>query len=310
MRTTARRTLLACLIGIAMSGSCLAGVHNFISPEVRAATPGRDLQIIVPQAEIQSSINPSGAGLGLGGGLLPALIAVAVDDAHAKQAEKKIVPLRAALADYDFDARVRNASPATLAQIEWFGLRETRFGKDASSSGVLAGIKNADTPQLMYLTYSYQADDDFSSMVVLVRAVLVNRAMPKSKIKNPMMRFWPNYVVFDQTMRSVVTLPAPDKWNPETNVQAWAADGGKLARTALDLGVQRCQELLQRNLQMSAREATNMIKRKGRKMVNDPGVTGWVLESDATHKLVYSAQNHWTTYAEKAGPARAASDAR
>jgi hypothetical protein len=299
-----RRALIGCLLGLVVSGVCFPGAkNNYLAPEKRGHPGGRDLQIVVGQVEIQPTINVSNLTVPLGGGLLIGLIDVGINDARTKQAEKNIVPLRDSLMDYDFDSRAREASRATLAGFEWFALRETRLSKDASRAGLLSAIAATDTSQAMFLNYHYETDPDFTSVIVTLNVALVNKAMPKTKIRKPIVRFWPEHLVLNQTLRSVITLPDTNHWHDEENLQAWSADGGKNARAALDLGLERCQQLLKRTLEMSKAEAAAMQKRKNRRMVTEPGVTGWVIEADAAHRLVYSGQNRWLTYVETFGAA-------
>jgi hypothetical protein len=299
VRTTTRCALVACLLALIAPATGFGRVqNNHVAPEKRIAAGGRDLQIVVAQAEIQSSINPANVAL-LGGALL-ALADAGINNSMAQSAEKKIVPLREALTGYEFDPLVQKASIATLSGFEWFDLKETRLSKDASEPGLVSALNGAGTPQVMFLSYSYMTDPHFSSVVVTLTASLVNKAMPKNKrVQKPSMRFWMPYLPFNRTVRSVIQLPNADSWDPEANVRAWSADGGKLARAALDLGVQRCQQLLKRSLEMTASEAADMQKRKKRRMSRVPAVTGWIIESDASHMLVYSGQNNWLTYFEK-----------
>ena len=49
---------------------------------------------------------------------------------------------------------------------------------------------------------------------------------------------------------------------------------------------------------MSAQEAADIRERNDRRMSRVPGVTGWVLESDDSHMLVYSGDYQWITHYE------------
>jgi hypothetical protein len=280
-----------------------ANKKNHLAPGLRIVSGGRDVQIIVPQAEIRPTFDDSRWWLGT---VLLVPLDLAIDNNQARRAMEIAAPIREALSGYEFDPLVKRATISTLSGIEWFGLRETRLGNDPTRPALLSSLKAAGTAQVLYLTYAYQTDPHFTSVVVVVDAMLVNKAMPKRKLQKPIMRFWPEHRIYSHTMRSVIGLPGADPWKPEENAKAWAADGGKLARAALDLGVQRCQQLLKQSLEMSAEDAANMQERNDRSMSRVPGVTGWVLEYDASHMLVYSGDYEWITYYEKIGAPPAA----
>jgi hypothetical protein len=294
MRTSTRCALVACLLGVVGPGLGFGRTRNdHVAPEARVVAGGRDVQIIVPQAEIRASVDV----VYMGG-----LVGAAINASQAKKAERSVIPLREALAGYEFDPLVQKASADMLAELEWFGLEAIRLSKDASQDGQVVALNGAGTSQVMFLYYGYATDADYSSVEVAVTASLVNKAMPKNKrVQKPSMRFWLPYLGFHRTMRSVIRLPNADRWDSAANLRTWTADGGKLARDALNLGVQRCRQMLKRSLEMSASEAADMQKRGKRRMSKVPGVTGWILESDASHMLVYSGEYGWLTHFEKTG---------
>jgi hypothetical protein len=301
MTTAARCACIACLIALIVPGLVLGRVkNNYVAPEARSIAGGRDLQIVVVHPEIGANFKPVDLMSPFLGGLVGALIQSRINTEKSRTAELSIVPLRDALVDFDFDAFALNSSTAALSKIDWLDLKETRISRDSSEIGLVKALNGAATSQVMFLYYDYAADADFSSVVVAASGTLVNKAMPRDRrVQKPSMRFWPNYLAFNQTVRSVIRLRNADHRNPEANLGAWSADHGRLARAALELGTQRCLQMLQQSLEMSASEAADMQKQKDRKMYVLPGVPGWVLESDASHLKTYSAEEKWITYYEK-----------
>lgn len=299
----------ACVLAMLVSGASFGAIkNNYIAPEARKVEGGRDVHIIVSQAEIQPNINISNITAATGGGLLFALIDAGVNNARAKEAEKQIVPLREALAGYDFDPLAQHASTTTLQALEWFDPRQVKLSKEETGDSVLAALNASAAPQLMVLKYSYETNADFSGVVVSLNAYIANKAVPAGK--KPDSRLQPKYLPYSQAVRSFVMLPGADPKHPEANVKAWAADGGKLARTAIDTGVARCQSLLTRSLTYSAADAASILKRNKRKMTKIPGFTGWELESQADHttilEIMTATMTNVETYSAANQPALAA----
>ena len=276
MRTNMRAAV--CLIACALSSVSVAGTkNNFITPEARTVEGGREVLIIVGQSEIAPNINISNITAAAGGGLLFALIDSGVNNARAKEAEKTIVPLREALLGFDFDPMAQGASSATLAGTSWLDMKQLRLTKDASAPALVAALDGATTSQIMVLRYEYETNAEFSAMVVSLDAQLVNKAVPKGK--KPDARLQNKYLPFHQVLRSMVRLPNANDKDPAGNVKAWSADGGRAARAAVELGLQRCQELLQRSLALTEAEFTAIMKRNKRPRSTIPNVIGWELES-------------------------------
>ena len=315
---TTWRTPLACLLAFCVSAPGLGAIKNsYIAPEARTVEGGRDVRIIVSQAEIQPNINISNVTAAAGGGLLFALIDAGVNNARAKEAEKKIVPLREALVGYDFDPLAQHASTTTLTALGWFDPKQVKLSKEETGDSLLAALDAAGTSQLMVLRYSYETNADFSGVVVSLDASIINKAVPAGKKSDS--RLAPKNLPYKQTMRSFVMLPDANPKDPDANVKAWAADSGKRARAAVDLGVERCQALLTRSLTQSAADAESMLKRNKRKMTKIPGFTGWELESQDDSTLImelmtatmtrvetYSAANAPVVAAPAPAPAEAA----
>jgi len=96
-------------------------------------------------------------------------------------------------------------------------------------------------------------------------------------------------------------LPDANPKDPVANVQAWSANGGQAARAAIELGIERCQQLLSRSLALTAPEAAFMQKRNKRRMSSVPGITGWVIDEQQTHTVIYESLTAQLTQVEKLG---------
>ena len=206
MNVCSSRMLVACVGAICLSGASLAAVtNNYIAPEARNVEGGRDVRIVIGQAEIKANINALNTTAAAGGGLLFAMIDAGVNNARAKDAETFVVPLREALVGYEFDPRVEMASAMSLSGLDWFGAKQTQLSKDESGDATLAALDAAATPQLMVLRYTYETTADFSAILVHLNTQLVKKEIPAGK--KPNARLNPKNLAFVQSVRSVILLP-------------------------------------------------------------------------------------------------------
>ena len=286
MQIRIRRGAAACLLGLVLSSVSIGAIkNNVIAPEARTVAGGRDVYIMIPQAEIKPNINISNITAAAGGGLLFALIDAGVNNSRAKDAEKTVVPLREALVGFEFDPRAQLESVNTLSGLGWFEPKETKISKDDSGKSMLTAIDQAGTQQIMFLRYSYETNADFSGLVVSLGASLANKQAPAGK--KPDVRLQAKNLAYNSSVRSMIMLPDANPKDPAANVQAWSADGGKAARAALLLGIERCQALLARGMTLTPADAESLRKRNKRKMSAVPGVGGWVIDSPPESTIVY-----------------------
>jgi hypothetical protein len=268
--------LLLCASGVPAATTVR---NDFISPARRVIEGGRDMHVIVSQAEIQADIHASSAGAGAGGGLLFALVDASVNNERAKKAEAAIVPLREALVGYDFAARARDASAATLSRLEWFAAGKVTLASEDSGEAILAAVDAAETKQLLVLRYGYETNPEFTAIFVTLRASLVNKATRKGGSAKS--RWYPDNLAFRRAMRSVVLLAESNPKDAAGNIRLWAADDGKAARAGLDQAIRGVHELLERALTMSAEESKALAKRHDRRglahMVAGPSRRGDML---------------------------------
>lgn len=319
MRIVSWRASVACL-SLFVSATSFAGLVSItvfssgaFPPEARTVEGGRDVQVVVSQAEIKPNIHISSITSATGGGLLFAAIDAGVNNARAKDAELAIVPLRESLVGYDFDPRVQLASSNLLTGLGWFDPKQQKFSKDESPASILAAVDAAGTSQLMVLNYTYETSADFSALVVTMKGTLVNKAVPQGK--KPEVRLQPKFLKWTQSVRSFILLPGANPKDPAANVRAWSADKGAKARAALETGIDRCEHLMARSLAFSADEFASMNKRNKRNMSTVPGVTGWEIDAKPTYTVYYEAgqltqvENFGAAPASASGAAPAATPA-
>jgi hypothetical protein len=105
----------------------------------------------------------------------------------------------------------------------------------------LQKLGESDTRQMLLLYAPCYADFRFRAIVVELKISLLVRRIPKGKRWED--RLKPKYIPYQQIIRSIVKLPDPDREDRKKNVERWSADQGKLARRALDIGVEEIRRL-------------------------------------------------------------------
>jgi hypothetical protein len=245
------------LVLIAILSGCAAPVKTTIDPAARTVPGGRDVRVIVEQREIQTRIVESNLTAAAGGGLLFALIDVGVNQSRANTAEKAVVPVRDALLGYDFDGKVAAANRAALARYDWLGLRDVSFAKDVTPGAQLAALDASTADQVVFATYDYAVAADFASIEVTMGVAVANRAGVADQ--PPEARLKPQNLAYKRVFKSVQPLDQPDK-EAAPNAQRWASDGGRLARAAIDRGIERVHWMLDRSLAQTPDEAAAVSK--------------------------------------------------
>ena len=251
--------VVAALAIVALVAGCAAPLKHALDPAGRTVPGGRDVRIVVEQREIQTRIVESNMTAAAGGGLLFALIDAGVNEARVNSAEKAVVPLRDAMSGYDFDGKVQDEIKATMARFEWLGIRNVAFSKESNSSSRNEALNATDADQVAFIAYDYVVAADFNSIETTLSIALANKAPPEGQPTDA--RLKPQNLPYTRVFKSVVPLDSPSKEDAE-DVQRWSGDGAKLARGAIDVGIQRVHWMLGRSLEQTPEAAAAVAKAK------------------------------------------------
>lgn len=242
-----------------------------LSQADRSVVGGRAVQIIIPQSQIETSIDAGRIARPPSGGLLDTLIVYSLNDKRSimertlrDKAEATVAPLRQALGGFDIDALAFAATKAALAKPEWFQPQIITIGRDPSPSGRAAFAGASATPQVAFVAYRYELSPDFSNIRVTAETTLANRATPSDK---PLYR---------HAITSIVQLRAPSYEHRE-NVARWSADGGRLAKTALATAFKQIERLIPSALGLTQGDIT-AFSAKNREKAFAAGLYGPLIE--------------------------------
>lgn len=273
----------AAAVVLALLGTPALAADNMKSfpASAQAAPGGRDLEVIVAQAELGSNINVSFASVALGGGLLPALIDAKVDSDRSKRAKAGITPLRNALSDFDADELAINTTRAAVEKVSWFQPGALNFSRDPIPADKAAALTKTGASQVAYFEYVYDMPPDFSSVRVGVKVTIASKGPPGDE--KPQSRLSSRNLLCSLVLTSVVYLPKAGA-GPD-NAQRWAADNGTLARQALNVGFTRVGALIPRALALTS---DDLAKMKALEVKKVGAISGGVVEEGPEGTLMFN----------------------
>jgi hypothetical protein len=191
------------------------------------------VELIQNQNELAVDVSSTAGAIGMQFGLIGALIGSGIQNAQAKKAEERVVPLRDLLIHYDFNARLEQALRAKLASE---GLSPNPRITVLKTPWDAVDAHNAqDVPlQALVLSPRYSIDSGFTQLTVQVNAQLVQRTIkPNGRIKTA--------AQFNRTYAYHFPMQARDDAEP---AQRWARMGGPALERMLDEGIAQTTDML------------------------------------------------------------------
>src|SRR5262245_9830976 len=119
---------------------CAVPPKRIVDDAARTAPEGRNALVVVAQGEIRAEIRPSNVAAAAGGGLLPALLDVVIEQGRTAKVERYIRPMRDALGPYDFDRRALEATQIAANKVPWLSLKNVTFTKDGSEDNLTKAL--------------------------------------------------------------------------------------------------------------------------------------------------------------------------
>lgn len=269
-----------CLLLSGALVACVAPIKRTIEPASRAIDGGRELSVSIPQSEIRADVNASNIAAATGGGLLFALIDVAVTQSRASSAEEAIKQLRDGLVGYNFDQLALQTTTDSLARIDWLDLRKTTFTKEFSEEKMARSLDESNAPQLVMVHYDYSLNAGFTALQVAWTISVIPKAPPAGQPVEK--RLQPANWLYNQPFLCVEPLNAPSD-EKEANVSKWAAESAALTRSGIEKCLSRFEYTTRRSLDLS--EESRGALKKG-KQQNRSGYVGWEVETDAQGTLL------------------------
>lgn len=210
--------------------------HIPLSPEQSQRISSSNGVILVAQKELVADIDKSNVARYTGGGLIPALIDVAIENSRASSAEESLKPVRNALHDFEMGKALREALGSRLDAIDWLHLKRTDIVYDNRTNPAESLLASGQEDVLLLITPTYALTADFSAlrMEAEIRVMpRVSRLIAGENAEGDKKKLTPLYKT---KLSQVIPWPMPGS-DMERAAKAWAADGGKAIRQAMSQGV-------------------------------------------------------------------------
>ena len=219
--------------------ACATSKHIALQPDTISKITSTDICIAVSQQEIYGDIEQSGVATAMGGGLIPALIDVAIDNSRSKKAESHVEAIRNELVGYDFNGILKENIQSELNSVEWMKVRKIDIEGVVSSENFDKYLTASDASSVLFITTKYFFSPDFKTLEIMSDAQLFPNndelrkyAKSYSGDSNPTDNsncIYRNSFVFRDHLDK-------DVKSKEEAVKLWAENNASLTREALDKG--------------------------------------------------------------------------
>jgi hypothetical protein len=277
------------LLFVVMAG-CASQPRHFLDPADRSPVGGREAVVLVPQGEIKTLVVASQAGAAFG--LVGAIIDVSVNQHRANAAEKSITPLRTALTDYHFDQQALAATEVTVARMDWLAVRKTSFSKDMSKENTNSILDKSASPEILFVSYSYELSPDFAMLQVDARFSIFAKAAPKGQSADSRMKL--ENAAYSENFTYLIPLAGASDDVAE-NCRHWSDDNAVIARRALVQGIGGVNALAERGLVQTSDDVKKL--QQGAK-VDAGGRKGKLIEKTDAGTLLLDDLGNWVFVAE------------
>jgi hypothetical protein len=281
---TAGFWLLAACVALAAGPVLAGGPKTILPPEARTAPNGRDVEVLVGQTEIKSNFDPSKAEHFGASGLIVDIVESKIDSDRAKRAEMAVQPIRETLADSDIDSLATEVSRAATAALPWFHAVKVGFGRDTSTAAKLAVLDASRATEVAFFEYVYDFPPDFSFLRVQLTVSIAETATAAGQ--RPASRIDGRRLAYSQVIVSAVDLSSPAT-DPRENAALWAADNGRLAKTAITKAFAVFATLTPKALELTAAEAKAM-QDKSHRLIAEGGFVGLEQENTPEGVLLFN----------------------
>lgn len=168
---------VAIAAGVLLLTACGSTPNYYIDEVARNQIDSTHVIVNIPQKEITAEIEASNVAAAGGGGLLLALVDVAVESSRANTAEALIQPIKDALIETNFQSLFMEALQQELAATPWLNVNKTTLVIDPLENHVDTHYRSSDAEAVLFIDASYSLGANFDSM----KGYAVVSMLPKSE---------------------------------------------------------------------------------------------------------------------------------
>lgn len=237
-------TLIVSIVG------CGSTPNKYLPIAATNEIKSTDVYIVVPQKEIVAEIDRSGVAAAGGGGLLLALIDVAVENSRATDAEELIQPVKDSLIETNFNSIFLKALQKELDVVDWMNVDNIQLITDVSETTRQDHYKNADAQTVTFINARYSLSPDFSSLKananisMLPKDELLKKYSEKSTSKKAKKYAWhvDNNIYRDNVL--VVNRLSMTSTDKEENAKKIVENSGELVESFEGIAVELAKKVV------------------------------------------------------------------
>ena len=216
------------------------------------------------------------------------------DNPDVQRVASELAPLRKVLARDEFETRMPGRLEAVLSAVPWMGARDFEVTNNYRWGRIERALDDSNTRQMLVIRTEHALSPDFTEMLVYMRALLLNRQIPKGKTSHA--RFTQDYTPYQLDFTARVFLPGAVPTQHAENQRRWAADDGRLARAAIEFGIEWVTTRFAQTLAEDERQSLAWRERGDRKGTLPKGHPGWILERLPEAIVSYESRRRSLTY--------------
>ncbi len=207
-----------------------------------------------------------------------------VNHLRANSAEEQVMPVRVALADFDFDGFAQKSTEQAMSAVTALQALPAKFTKKVNPENYVTLMDASPAQRVMYLNYDYVMNPDFTGVRVGLFAILKPKSLPNSA--TPVKRMGLEDTLFHKHYVTEMYLQTPLNDIPE-RISAWSDNNGDLVKQSLEWGLTTVTKQLQKDL------LTPTIDLPTGKMVNIRALRGRVVLTEGSEQLISGFDGSW-----------------
>jgi hypothetical protein len=218
-----RGLLFSLVLGLLFAG-CATTNRTALVPAGLERIKSVNVTATIPQPEIAADVVPSNVTALTGGGLIAALIDVAVEAKRSKAAENAITPLRDALVDFNAAEALRTSLAEEMIPEAPVPVKAVNVAMEMKGDAIRQHVEAGAADALLLISVDYRLSPNFDRIRVLARVSLLQKGRGAAGDK-------PLYQNEFATYRRLA-VPALGKDNAAVVLQ-WSENKGAPARQAV-----------------------------------------------------------------------------
>jgi hypothetical protein len=238
--------LVAGLVSSLLLTGCVTSNRTALAPTTVSRLKAVDVTTSIAQPEIAADVDPSNIAAITGGGLIGALIDVAVEANRSKKAEVTITPLRDALIEFNSGEVLRTNVSDKLQVEPLLPIRKVLITGPVKEKAVIEQVKKGDADAVLLVSVDYRLAPAFDRVRVLAHVVLFDKETLAQGGKP----------VYQNDFATYRALATPPKDRAEA-IKVWCENHGTPMRDALATSFAELVEMIRFDLRQG--EEANMV---------------------------------------------------